>query len=1792
MRKIYSLNSLVFLLSFSCLTIISGVAKALPTLCTPVHTNGCSWDYFTNVTFATINNSTSCSGLTSGSSVFLTPNPVLMPGSTYTLTVSTYGLGSGDNAYGWIDYNQDGTLATTEAVLTGISAGTGSANTYSVGVTIPLSATPGATYLRLRCNYLGSTGSAGCDVYTWGETHDYQVTIGTLCSVTATASNSGPACPGNSVSLTGVTSGSTYSWAGPAGFSSLVLNPVLPVAVAGVYTLSATNGTCTTTATTTVSLLAAPPAPIITPSVSTMCNGSIQTLTATLPPASVTLFPAQGWESGVPTSPGTPVSGWSTNATSTAYITQATAGTSPTASPHSGSYFADFHSWSYSGISAALISPAFSMTGITGGQITFWVYRDYASFYTGTGYANEGWGVYMNTTGSMTGATSLGFVPRTADQPITGSVTGASTTTSSGWQQYTVNIPASFSGATNYVLFQGVSQYGNNCYLDDISATGLQPLAPPIWTPITNLFSDPAGTTAYVAGTPALNVYVHPTTVTSSTVVNYVGTITNGTCTSSDTAVVTINTPPTAVVATASSITLCVGSTLTLTGSATGATSYSWSGPGGYTAAVLNPAGFTVTAASGGVYTLTATNSCGNITATTASVTVSAGPSGVTATPSATTLCSGDILTLTGTATGGVSYSWSGPGGYSAAVMNPPSFAVTTASAGIYTFTATNTCGSISSTTSSITVNTVPTGVSATASSTAICLGNTLTLTGTATSPITTTYAWSGPGGYSAAVLNPAGFATTASSGGIYSLTATNACGSSNATTASVTINTVPTAVTASISATPLCSGDALTLTGTATSPIAMTYSWSGPGSYSAAVLNPPVIATSTASAGIYTLTATNTCGSTTATTASLVINTVPTAVTATAAPTTLCSGDALTLTGAATSPITMTYGWSGPGGYTSTSLNPSAITTSTSSAGVYTLTATNVCGSTTATTASVTVNTVPTAVTATPSASALCSGSVLTLTGTATSPITTTYSWVGPDAFTSTDLNPSGITTSTLSAGVYTLTATNICGSTSAVTPAVVINTIPSAVTATAAPTTLCAGSPLTLTGTSTSTISTTYSWSGPGGYSSTNLNPAAITTTTLSSGIYTLTATNGCGSTTATTASVTVNAAPTAVTATPSATTLCSGATLTLTGTATSPISTTYSWSGPGGFSSTNLNPAGIITTTSSAGVYTLTATNSCGSTSATTASIIIRTIPTGVTATASPTTLCSGSTLTLTGTATSPITTTYSWTGPNTYSSAVLNPTGIITTTLSAGVYTLTATNICGSATATTASVTVNRTPTLVTATASPLSVCSGATLTLTGTATSPITTTYSWSGPNGYSSTNLNPAGITTSSLSAGIYTLTATNTCGNTTATTSSVTVISAPTSVSASTVASSLCAGASLSLIGTASGATVYNWSGPGGYSSTLLNPPAFTAGTAASGTYTLTAGNSCFTVTATASIIIAPLPPMASITGNTTVCIGTTTNLADSVAGGVWTTSVPSVATINAVGTVFGLSVGSTTISYAYTNTCGTALATSTINVIPVPVATPVAGAAMICQGSSSLYTNTLVGGTWSISDPTVATINASGMVVGVGTGAATVSYTVNNGCGSPVTDTLPISIIITPDAGNIYGAVRVCPGDTIRLYNHTTGGTWHLSNTSASISLTSGLVTGSTYGLDTAYYVVSNMCGADTARYTFYVYTPVQCAAMGVSTITANEVNCTIYPNPNAGSFALTGTWLEGDDEATIEIIDLLGQVVYKKAINITNSKIDEQVQIGGNIASGMYMLRINSTNAHKAIRFSISQ
>jgi hypothetical protein len=84
-----------------------------------------------------------------------------------------------------------------------------------------------------------------------------------------------------------------------------------------------------------------------------------------------------------------------------------------------------------------------------------------------------------------------------------------------------------------------------------------------------------------------------------------------------------------------------------------------------------------------------------------------------------------------------------------------------------------------------------------------------------------------------------------------------------------------------------------------------------------------------------------------------------------------------------------------------------------------------------------------------------------------------------------------------------------------------------------------------------------------------------------------------------------------------------------------------------------------------------------------------------------------------------------------------------------------------------------------PTNVTAQASPLSLCSGDTLFLSGNGNG--VTSWSWTGPNGFTSSLQNPVLNGMTKAGSGVYTLTAGNNCGNApVAITSAVTIDSIP----------------------------------------------------------------------------------------------------------------------------------------------------------------------------------------------------------------------------------------------------------------------------------------------------------------------------------------------------------------------------------------------------------------------------
>jgi hypothetical protein len=160
---------------------------------------------------------------------------------------------------------------------------------------------------------------------------------------------------------------------------------------------------------------------------------------------------------------------------------------------------------------------------------------------------------------------------------------------------------------------------------------------------------------------------------------------------------------PSGVSAMATPNPVCQGQTLNLQGSGTNVTSWNWIGPNGFSSTLQNPTITNITTAGAGTYTLIASNACGSSTATIA-VTVDTAPTGVSASASPNPVCAGTTLSLSGSATGATSWSWSGPNGFTSTLQNPTISGITTAGAGIYTLTASNSCGSSTATTASVTV--------------------------------------------------------------------------------------------------------------------------------------------------------------------------------------------------------------------------------------------------------------------------------------------------------------------------------------------------------------------------------------------------------------------------------------------------------------------------------------------------------------------------------------------------------------------------------------------------------------------------------------------------------------------------------------------------------------------------------------------------------------------------------------------------------------------------------------------------------------------------------------------------------------------------------------------------------------------------------------------------------------------------------------------------------------------------------------------------------------------------------
>jgi PKD repeat protein len=832
-----------------------------------------------------------------------------------------------------------------------------------------------------------------------------------------------------------------------------------------------------------------------------------------------------------------------------------------------------------------LLSSPISLVGATSPRMTFKrAYRYYNDATNPTNYHDE-LRVYVSTDCGATFGSAVYY--KKGVQLATSGTTNATftPTATTDWDTDTVNL-ASYVGSNIIVKFEVTNRYGQNLYLDDIN------------------INNTAGAVASVS-------------ITSNDADN----------------------------------TICAGASVTFTATPTnGGTApvYQWQ-VNGSNVGTNSPTYVTTGLTNGQIVTCIMTSNLPGVTgspATSNAITMTVNP--IPATPTVTTSspdCTGQTISLNTPTVSGATYAWTGPASFTSSTQNPTRPAATAAMAGTYSVTVTvNGCTSAAGT-AAVVINATPATPTATAS-TPVCVGSTITLSTPTVAGAT--YAWTGPSAFTSALQNPTRPSATAAMAGTYSVTVTtNGC-TSAAGTVAVVVNNIPATPTVT-SSSPDCVGQTISLNTPTVAGAA--YAWTGPSAFTSSTQNPTRPSATTAMAGTYSVTVTVGGCTSAAGTATVVVNTVPSAPTVTAS-SPVCAGSTITLSTPTVAGAT--YAWTGPSAFTSSTQNPTRPAATAAMGGTYSVTVTTNGCTSVAGTATVVVNAMPATPTVT-SSSPDCTGQTISLSTPAVAGAT--YAWTGPASFTSSTQNPTRPSATTAMAGTYSVTVT-VSGCTSvAGTTTVVVNSTPAVPTVTAnSP--VCTGSAIVL---STPTVAgATYAWTGPSSFTSSTQNPTRPSATSAMAGTYSVTVTtNGCTSA-AGTAVVTVVNGPTAQ-ASSTTPTACGASTGTIT------LGTTTGGTGPYIYS---VNGSGFTTTTSysglAAGSYPVIVQDANGCQFSTTASVSNSSGPTAQSATTVNSTC---------GNANGSINlgTTTGGTSPYTYS---VNGSGFTTTTsytgLAAGTY----------------------------------------------------------------------------------------------------------------------------------------------------------------------------------------------------------------------------------------------------------------------------------------------------------------------------------------------------------------------------------------------------------------------------------------------------------------------------------------------------------------------------------------
>jgi len=646
---------------------------------------------------------------------------------------------------------------------------------------------------------------------------------------------------------------------------------------------------------------------------------------------------------------------------------------------------------------------------------------------------------------------------------------------------------------------------------------------------------------------------------------------------------------------------------------------------------------------------------------------------------------------------------------------------------------------------------------------------------------------------------------------------------------------------------------------------------------------------------------------------------------------------------------------------------------------------------------------------------------------------------------------------------------------------------------------------------------------------------------------------------------------AASSTSTCTSTAVTLNDGSTGTPTSWAWSITPATFNYIG--GTNATSQNPQVEFT---AAGTYTiqLTATNACGSDAENKTNYVTVVAapvqPSAITGNINP---CSGA-AGLTYNVTNVGGVTYNWSVPTGWTITAGAGTNSITVTAgtTAGTISVTPSNGC-SGTPQTLVVTVNTVPAQPSAITGQIGPCQ--TTTEYYSVTNVPGVTYTWTTPADWTIT----AGQGTNSLtvtvgaSSGTVQVTPSNTCGNGTPQTITVTSSVLPSQPSAITGDNTPCQTSQTYSVTNVTGVT-YTWSFPSGWSvtagqgtSSVTVTPSATAGTISVTPSTGCGNGTAQTLSATPEAAVAQ---PSAITGNASPCAGISEIYSvTNVAGITYTWAFPAGWVITA-----GQNTNSVTVTASATagivtvtpsNTCGNGTP-QTLSLTPfaTPLQPVISGSLAPCQGSTVTYTlSSVTSETYIWSVPGDWTINSgqgtASLTVVVGSVSGNVSVIPSNACGTGTTGSVSVIVSSAPaQPSAVSGSINPCIGSSQTYSVTNVAGvtyTWGLpagwnqtagGNTS-SITVTVGSISG------TITVTPSNSCGSGTAQTLTVTTQAVSAVDLGPDQTICDDESTTL----DAGAGFASYSWSTGAITQTILVEGaVIGVGSHTISVTVTNA------------------------------------